>query len=355
VSHCGGPDYIEVARVKARSGGLPFYRQVFEMAVILLVRGIGPRYYHLARFWRPGIPLATKLGHYSDRQYRQKVAQLNSPQYQKISQHKVVEKAVLEIFRFPTPRFLGFYHPFRGRCAESQPLCNRSDLEKMLQVRVGELVCFKAVEGFGGSGFAALRVVRNEDALELAHPIDRIAYSLDRWCDHLEASSDGWILEEYLEQHETMSALNPDSLNTLRLWTLLRNGRFEVGGAFLRVGRAGSQVDNTSQGGLACPIELDTGRIVAALGVSIRREEHIQHPDNGSQLVGTVIPFWPEVIELAATALSVFPQMAFAGLDIAVGRDGPYVIELNVYPDKQGATHMDFSHTQFFGSGGQLS
>jgi glutathione synthase/RimK-type ligase-like ATP-grasp enzyme len=41
--------------------------------------------------------------------------------------------------------------------------------------------------------------------------------------------------------------------------------------------------------------------------------------------------------------------MVFAGLDVAIGPDGPYVIELNVYPDKQGAAHLDFSHTDFFG------
>jgi glutathione synthase/RimK-type ligase-like ATP-grasp enzyme len=40
--------------------------------------------------------------------------------------------------------------------------------------------------------------------------------------------------------------------------------------------------------------------------------------------------------------------MSFAGLDIAIGPDGPHVIELNVYPDKQGAAHLDLSHAAFF-------
>jgi len=344
-------DYFVVASEKARAGGLSVPRQILEMSALMLLRGIGPRYYHLARFWRPGIPFSTKLAHYSDGQYRRKVAELNPPSYQKISQHKVVEKAVLSLFGLRTPRFIGYYHSSRGRSASSHPLRSNRDLGSVLMDYVGELVCFKAVEGFGGGGFAALRVERTGDALHLVHPLTGQARALEDWCAHLESSPDGWLIEEYLEQHEVIRALNPDSLNTIRVWTIRREGAFQVRGAFLRVGRAGSQVDNTSQGGLACPIDVSSGRIVSALEVSLRREEHVRHPDSGAPLIGTLIPYWPAVVELAGSALSVFPCMVFAGLDIAIGTDGPYVIELNVYPDKQGATHLDLSHTEFFGSG----
>jgi hypothetical protein len=344
-------DYLTVAREKARSGGLSVPRQLLEMSALLLLRGIGPRYYHLARFWRQGISFSRKLAHYSDGRYRRKVAELNPPGYQKISQHKVAEKAVLSLFGLRTPRFIGYYHVSRGRSADSYPLRSSSDLRALLMNRVGQRVCFKSVEGFGGGGFAALRVECTGDALRLVHPLTGHARGIDDWCSHLESSPDGWLLEEYLEQHEVIRALNPDSLNTIRVWTIQREGEFIVRGAFLRVGRAGSQVDNTSQGGLACPIDVDSGRIVSALAVSLRREEHSQHPDTGAQLVDTLIPFWPAVVELAGAALSVFPRMVFAGLDIAIGTDGPYVIELNVYPDKQGATHLDLSHTEFFDVG----
>lgn len=344
-------DYLTVAREKARAGGLPFARQVYEMTVLMLLRGIGPRYYHLARFWRPGIPMGTKLSHFSDGQYRREIARLNPAAYQKCSQHKVVEKAVLALFGLPTPRFLGFYHVLRGRTGASAPLRCGRDLEVLLRERMDELVCFKAVEGFGGGGFAALRVERAGESIRLVHPVTGQIHTPEEWSGHLDRSPDGWLLEEYLEQHEAIRALNPDSLNTIRMWTLLSDGEFRVGGAFLRVGRAGSQVDNTSAGGLACPIDVASGRIVAALDLTLQRNEYRDHPDTGSRLVGTVIPHWPECLRLAGAALSVFPNMTFAGLDVAIGRDGPYVIELNVYPDKQGAAHIDLSHTEFFRAG----
>jgi hypothetical protein len=344
-------DYLAVAREKARAGGLPFARQVYEMTVLMLLRGIGPRYYHLARFWRPGIPMRTKLAHFSDGQYRREIARLNPAAYQKCSQHKVVEKAVLALFGLPTPRFLGFYHALRGRTAASGPLRGSQDLEELLRARVGQRVCFKAVEGFGGGGFAALRVECRDGSIRLVHPVTGQVHSPEEWSRHLDRSPDGWLLEEYLEQHEAIRSLNPDSLNTIRMWTLQRDGDFRVGGAFLRVGRAGSQVDNTSAGGLACPIDVESGRIVSALDLSLRRNEYGNHPDTGARLVGTAIPYWSECVQLAGAALSVFPHMAFAGLDVAVGPAGPYVIELNVYPDKQGAAHIDVNHTDFFRPG----
>jgi len=318
------------------------------MALLMLRKGIGPRYYHLARFWRPGIPLPEKLAHYSDRQYRRKVAELNPPEYQKISQHKVVEKAMLTLFGLPTPRFLGYFHATRGRTAGGVPLRSAADLESLLAGRIDTQVCFKAVEGFGGGGFAALRVERRGDALALVHPLSGEVRTVAEWFSHLERAPDGWLLEEYLPQHPTLRALNPDSLNTLRMWTIRHGADVHVHGAFLRVGRAGSQVDNTSAGGLACPVDIATGRIAAALDLTLRRNEYQRHPDSGAPLVGVAIPYWQDCVALAGAALSIFPQMTFAGLDIAVAPDGPRVIELNVYPDKQGAAHLGFSHSEFF-------
>jgi hypothetical protein len=342
-------DFLTVAIEKARAGGLSFPRQVTEMTALMLLRGIGPRYYQLARFWRRGIPLRTKLAHFSDGQYRRKIARLNPANYQKVSQHKVVEKAVLSLFGLRTPRFIGYYHVTRGLVGGGQTLRSSGDLDTVLRNRAGQRVCFKAVEGFGGGGFAALQVETSDGCIGLVHPLTGERHAIDDWCRHLEKSPDGWLLEEYLPQHEAISALNPDSLNTIRMLTIQRGDAFLVRGAFLRVGRAGSQVDNTSQGGLACPIDVATGRIVSALDLTLHRNDYQTHPDTGTALVGLVIPHWPECLRLAATALSAFPHMSFAGLDVAIGRDGPYVIELNVYPDKQGAAHLDLSHAELFG------
>ena len=145
-----------------------------------------------------------------------------------------------------------------------------------------------------------------------------------------------------------LEALNPSSVNTIRMWVMECDGRFKTVGAFLRVGRAGSQVDNTSRGGLACPIDLDTGRVREALDLSLARNSYTVHPDSAVPIVGVTIPFWDQCKVVAGTALAAFPEIRFAGLDIAVTATGPEVIELNVEPDRRGAAHLDLPHRDLF-------
>jgi hypothetical protein len=333
---------------KARAGGLPVWRQCLEMTVLFACRRMGPGYYLLARFWRREVPFRDKWRHCHDREYARHVVALNPSRYQKVSQHKVAEKAVLSLFGLPTPRFIGFFHGRRGLDAQARPLRNAGDLERSLQAQVGRQVCFKTVEGYGGSDFIALLVGPGPGALRLRHPLTGEQHTVPSWCERLEQSADGWILEEFLEQHPVLAAMNASSVNTLRLWVLADNGEFRTRGAFLRVGRAGSQVDNTSRGGLACPIDLTSGRIVEALDLTPGRQRHAVHPDSRAPLVGVEIPHWRECLRVAGAALAVFPHMRFAGLDMAVTEQGPSVIELNVDPDRRGLAHLDLPHRDLF-------
>ncbi len=71
---------------------------------------------------------------------------------------------------------------------------------------------------------------------------------------------DNFIIQEFLEQHEQMSLLNPSSVNTIRSTTLLINDKVEVLRDVVRIGGKGSMVDNLSQGGIWCVIKSD-GRL----------------------------------------------------------------------------------------------
>ena len=47
-------------------------------------------------------------------------------------------------------------------------------------------------------------------------------------------------------------------------------------------------------------------------------------------------------------AVTAFPQISFAGVDIAITETGPVVIELNVEPDPTSAIIFDRSHRELF-------
>ena len=319
---------------------LPRWRQLAEMLALYFGRRIGPGYYMQARWWRPTVPFADKWQHMNRYEYRTFIDRYNGPAYQKASQHKLLEKAVLSLLKIPTAPMIGFVHPVRGRSVEGAPLCSASDLARELAAYVGSRICCKQVEGWGGQGFAAFDVIREDDQLMLVSPASKALLTLEQWWQQFARAPDGVILEQHLTQHPVLAALNGSSLNTLRIWVYEKAGQFVVPGAYLRVGRAGSQVDNISGGGLCCGVDVSRGITSYAMTGDDCTALTV-HPDSGAGLIGIAIPYWPACVKLAGVALAAFPHIRVAGLDMAVTVDGPCIIELNVCADYLGCAWMD--------------
>ena len=149
--------------------------------------------------------------------------------------------------------------------------------------------------------------------------------------DELIASDIG-VVDEVIQQHPTVAALNPSSVNSLRLVTFLNyDGTPEFIYCVIKMGGQGSFVDNQESGGLHCPLDPRTGRIfgIAHTGKYVPYE---RHPATGVGFVGYVIPMVPEAIELCLRAALVEPRIRYVGWDVAITDDGPIIIEGNSYP-----------------------
>jgi hypothetical protein len=339
-------NYVALSRRRALEGHLSLPRQLVEMTVLALTRRMGPGYYHTAGYWRPEVPWTLKTGQLDPGSYRKLLARLNPAPYRKITQHKVAEKAVLKLFSIPTPDFVGLLCANGGLDREGRPLRNHADLAQLLTTEPLPGIVFKAVEGHGGKQVKPLLLQMSPPITchppghpEKRAPLEQfIAANLS-----LETSA-AWLVERYFEQHATMRAINPTSVNTVRAWVLRRGeGDPEVVTAYLRIGRGGMTVDNASSGGIVAPIVLDKGQLRAAQDATAQRGQYARHPDHGAAIEGVCIPFWMEVQQIAKKALSVFPHMRFAGLDVAIGPNGPVVIELNVQPDREGAAFTGYA------------
>jgi hypothetical protein len=320
---------------------LPHARQLLEMTLLFLLRGIGPGYYLQGRWWRPAIPFADKWAHANRREYRAILARLNPPPYRKSSQHKLVEKAVLRQRGLRTAEFVGFVQDGRGFCRDGEPLRDADGLEKLLQQEQGRRICFKKAEGWGGSGFAAYDVGLDEGGVWLCHPISGERLRSGEWWQRHGSDADGYLLERYLRQHPALAAFNPNSVNTLRLWVLERRGEVRVVGGYLRVGSSGSQVDNISSGGFLLPLDVDSGCTLGGVQGARYGEPLAQHPATGQPLAGVELPLWPQVLAFSCDVLRAFPNIRLLGLDIAITPEGPAVIEANVEPDSIGCAWMD--------------
>ncbi|HZR03846.1 MAG TPA: sugar-transfer associated ATP-grasp domain-containing protein, partial [Burkholderiales bacterium] len=272
------------------------------------------------------------------REYRRVIDALNPGQYRKLSQNKIAEKAILSLLSVPTPKFVGRLNAQDGVTRSGDPLNTAHDLQALIARNGYQRLVFKELEGHGGKG---VRIASFEaDDGWWALPVGTSKrISLDNYCSsELRLNADGdWLVEEYFSQHSTIASLNPNSVNTVRIWIKRNVTGARVLTAYLRIGRAAMFVDNASSGGIVAPIDVKTGKLGPAQDAHAARGLYPLHPDHGARIDGVSIPFWPQVQALAVRALCTFPQINFAGLDIAVGETGPVVLELNVSPDREGA------------------
>ena len=131
-------------------------------------------------------------------------------------------------------------------------------------------------------------------------------------------------------QHEVISALCPTSVNTIRVATLLGDKKEGIVYAYIRIGN-GKVMDNVDCGGMAAPIDLETG-VISGVGANKSGEVYEIHPMTGKRIPGTQIPYWNEVKAMCLKAMHVVPQVRFVAWDVAITPTGPVFIEGNSFP-----------------------
>lgn len=137
------------------------------------------------------------------------------------------------------------------------------------------------------------------------------------------------ICQEMLRQHSELSRLNPTSVNTLRIYTLLFQGEVHVLSSIVRMGVNGSRLDNASQGGLVCGIKPNGQLKDVAWNVFGDRYEI--HP-GGAVFSSITIPNYQDCINLVrslAKRMSAISRLI--SWDLAINDEGyPVLIECNL-------------------------
>ncbi len=135
------------------------------------------------------------------------------------------------------------------------------------------------------------------------------------------------LVEEVAEQCKQLSELHPDSINTLRVVTLLGS----VVAVYLRIGNNHNSVDNFNHEGLAVPVEIESGEIIYK---ALDKSGHLyeEHPLTKKKITGLVIPRFKEVLALCETAALEVPEVGYVGWDVCVGKEKCFFIEANEFP-----------------------
>ena len=141
-----------------------------------------------------------------------------------------------------------------------------------------------------------------------------------------------FLIEELVNQHPKMAALNPTSVNTIRLVTYRSDMNVNLVYSVIRIGRSGQAIDNESAGGISTVINLDGTLGKYAFGAP--GQDRIENTDNGIRLEGYCIPSYQKAVEMVKEAHLQLPFFDFIGWDIAIEEDGnPTMIEFNMTPD----------------------
>lgn len=138
------------------------------------------------------------------------------------------------------------------------------------------------------------------------------------------------LVEELIKQHEILEEICPGCVNSMRINVARdKQGKVHLIGACLKCGGAGAVADNFHSGGIAYPVDMETGTIVGPGRNNTEIKDYEKHPASQVTMPGLVIPHWEAVRTCALEAMERIPNIGYVGWDIAVTGSGPELIEGN--------------------------
>lgn len=141
-----------------------------------------------------------------------------------------------------------------------------------------------------------------------------------------------FIVEEIIEQHESMAKIHPQSINTIRVATFVVNERVEVIATSLRMGVGNSIADNAGAGCIFTSIEPETG-IVICKACNYMGDVYTKHPDSGIIIPGFQIPAWNELIAVVKEVALKLKDATLISWDFSYSKKGWVIVEVNTGGD----------------------
>ena len=133
------------------------------------------------------------------------------------------------------------------------------------------------------------------------------------------------ILEELVHQGEATAIFNSSSVNTIRCITFNTKCGIITPYCFMKIGRAGSFVDNGGAGGILVGIDEKSG-ITNSAGIDELRNIYDFHPDSGISFRGHQLPEWDKLLSICKEMAAMIPSVPFIGWDLAYTDKNEWVI-----------------------------
>lgn len=197
-------------------------------------------------------------------------------------------------------------------------ICKESSAEEIRAFieKYGEVI----VKPAGGACGVGIFKLKHDDKTAVENVLAKIA------------TGENLIMEQLIVQHPDMAKMNPSSVNTIRVITMVdRKGEVHIITTCAKFGGSEACISNTFGGGFCCHINQETG-IIDAMGHDIHGGKVFRHPVSGFVIPGYQIPNWDGVIDYANKLAKVMPEGRYIGWDVVILEDGYDVIEGNLHP-----------------------
>ncbi|PKP50149.1 MAG: hypothetical protein CVT94_02540 [Bacteroidetes bacterium HGW-Bacteroidetes-11] len=292
---------------------------------------INPHEYYLYYLYDKGMPeqyRAKFVSRYTRDLFLEK---LNPLGYILLARNKYITKIILKSLDIPTPEMIFLYDPQAG--LESAFVINNPETARQKLIEFGNRpFVVKVLEGEHGKNINIYSSLESTiDGFTASH-LNGEKHSLDQLLNFA-GKNQRLLFEAKLRQIPTFDAINPTSINTLRLLTLLHpNGEAELIYGLIRMGRKGRWVDNSGKGGNVMAIlNKETGRFENIVSFAHYKsyEPLTHHPDSGIDLVNFEIKNWQEIKNQVFDFHRKLSWLKAIGWDVAITEEGPVIIEIN--------------------------
>ena len=194
----------------------------------------------------------------------------------------------------------------------------------------GENIVHSILKNMNGYYYYEGKPVSEEEAISLCQNMEKVIYGKNISQLFKEYKRD-FLIQDWVRQHKDMAALNPTSVNTIRILSYRSGMEILIIYSVVRIGRMGSVVDNQCAGGISTTINKN-GKLgkIAFGGFST---DNIDSTDTGIVIDGYQLPSYDKAIAMVKRLHLKLPFFNLVGWDVAIQEDGdPVLIEFNTNP-----------------------
>lgn len=339
--------------VRSRTGK-SLRSQAYEIARLRLGEGrLSPfDYYAYGLYDDSRYSFAEKRAFIS-RRPRELFGGINDPEWKAICDDKLITYGLFQGLRLPHPEIYAVYQPGARTFGPTPCLRTPEAVAAHLRREMRYPFFGKPIRAGRGIGVSSVeRIDRARDVLVLAGgreiPVEeyvrRTPTAAGAGRTPAAAGRSGYLFQERIRQHPLIEGLTGGRIACVRLMILLGPDGPHLFRALWKIAVDDNLTEHTAGqiGNLRCYVDPATGRIERA--VQSPRPEEVEaygldqhgrpieaHPNTGERITGFELPHWRETVDLCLGAAAALPGVRFQSWDLAVGADGPLLIEVNYH------------------------